>query len=73
MHQPGIGDFGIVEPQVLSWLNPWRCTSPASVTWVLPRPSFELTQPLEMHHPGVGDFGVVEYQSLELTQPLEMH
>ena len=58
---------------VWSWVNPLRCSSPASVTWVRQQVQrLELGQPFEVFQPGVRDLRAPQVQRLELGQPFEV-
>ena len=56
-----------------SWVNPLRCSSPASLTLVAAEVQLlELGQSFEVLQPGVADLGAVELQFSELGQSLEV-
>ena len=56
-----------------SWVNPLRCSSPASVTWVPSQVQrLEFGQSFEVYQPGVGDLRLFQVQRLELGQPFEV-
>ena len=66
----------LVSPRItaLSWGNPRRYPSPASVTSVLLRSSiWTARQPLEVDESGVCDLRAAQFQALQLAKSSEMH
>ena len=56
---------------IWSWVNPLRCSSPASVTWVSRQVQrLELGQPFEVFQPGVRDLGAYRFSVWSWVNPL---